>query len=502
MRERRFSSVPRWSAHHEKMVRALGWPADVAGRARVAVGRRLIPLCAVLWKHAVVAWDRARHIQLFGFANVGPRGSALAESDASAVGAAPTRALAAPPTALASTALKGWSRCPYHGQRAWEQSGEGRAASRGPTWDMRRTARSGPAASGVNSWAVPSGEMVPAAAFRNPFRGGRPEIVFFQDGEEAGSGQILRLGADAPVAGEWRHQVVSDQVGPPTAFVTTMYQGLVQAYWSDKTGLLWRSLLTSAGFSSPMVLRWASPIDVLRSTYFLPPDGRAAEPVLYGVARDADGGQPHLWIRTLHEPPASFALPDALKEGADFNLSMTGRRSWVIDAAQDGYLRRWDGRMDGGMHDLLTYTMAGLEVEQVFGGCGRAELYFPQPQFLARDGLAYLWNPRTGAVPCTTAGRLIVRAMSVGTVHGDSLVYLVSRDGRLSVTRQVAPDGMDPRWLGSRVISREMAPDAQRLVPLTHPDEQPAVFVLDERGLSLLTPSGGLAEMPWDLSTT
>lgn len=370
---------------------------------------------------------------------------------------------------------------------------------------LRQIPAAGTPAAAISDTATSRGGAFPAAAFRNPFRQWLPEIVFFHPDHDAG-GRIVRLMPDATMREGWGYQVVSEQAHAPTAFVTTTHRGCVQAFWTDRGGLVRHSLLTAEGFSAPVILGWASRTDRIRATYYLPTGTGSAEPVLYGTRR-VGRAESQLWIRTQHDPPAFFSLPAPLRRGADFVLSMTGHRSWVIDAAEGGYLRRWDGRVGDGVHGLLTYTMAGLTAEHVFGGCGDPQLYFPQPQFIAQDGLAYLWHPQTGAVPCTTAGPRIVRAMSVGTPSGDSLVYLASHDGRLSVTRQVATAAYDPHWGGCRVISREIVPHTEQLVPLTHPNGPPAVFTLGSDAVTLYTPGGSppsgssMAFVPWEMNT-
>lgn len=348
------------------------------------------------------------------------------------------------------------------------------------------------------------GRVLPAAAFRNPFRDGLPEIMVARPKEDGS--HLVRLSAQAH-GQEWAQQIVMHSPTALTHVVTTTYRGSVRAYWVDCSGLVWRSLLTPGGFSAPAVLFSVCGTDMLRATYYVPNDGSPAEPVLYGVTQGRGTAEARLWIRTLREKPAYFTLPELLTDGNEFSLSMTGRRSWVVDAARGGYLRRWDGQVGGEVYGPLTYSMAGVEVARVFGTCGNPRLYFPQPLFVAGNGLAYLWNSRTGPLPCAASGLAVVHAETTKSIHGDGLVYLGSRDGRLLVARVAIWEGLGPHWSNYRIVSRKLAPATHQLVPTTYPFEPPALFAVGIEQLTLFTPAplsaAAASHAPrWDIVTS
>ncbi|MFE3584878.1 hypothetical protein [Streptomyces vinaceus] len=347
----------------------------------------------------------------------------------------------------------------------------------------------------------------PAAAFCNPFRGGSPEVLLLS----RRSGNITQLMHLSPRDGgrrPWICQVVMDLPAMPAELVTTSYQGTVQAYWTGRHGRLWRSLLTPDGFSTPVALRWALDTQALQTTYFLPQNGGPAEPVLYGITPGRTHSGVRLWIRTLHGHTGHFDLPD-LAPGNRLQLSMTGRTSWVIDTAQNGFLRRWDGHVDGSVNEAVTYAMAGVQAMFVFGTCDPVRLQFPQPMFVANDGLAYLWNPRMGPLPCTTARMRVAQAVAARGVGGDSVVYLSGLDGRLSVARQFSWEDLDPHWGGSRVITRDLGQRSYRLASIDHPVQPAAVFAVGLDDVTRFMPRASTRQKspsvfwaPWDRAET
>ncbi|MGY9067000.1 hypothetical protein [Streptomyces sp. CAS3] len=220
-------------------------------------------------------------------------------------------------------------------------------------------------------------------------------------------------------------------------------------------------------------------------TYYVPHGTGPAEPVLYGVTST------HLWIRVLHDSPRYFLLPQSMSDDRDFVLSMTGRRSWVIDTARDGYLTRWAGHFDASLEGPVVYRAAGLDAIRVVGTCAPVLSDFPQPLFTASDGLVHLWNTHQGPIPCVTAGQDVMAAQAGARLYDGCLVYTASQNGHIMATRQVAVDGYDTRWGGSRVISRSFRPHLDNLVPMLHPASPPALFTISDTELTLLSlPSG------------
>ncbi|MGM9470172.1 hypothetical protein [Streptomyces murinus] len=269
---------------------------------------------------------------------------------------------------------------------------------------------------------------------------------------------------------------------PLTHLVTTSYRESVRAYWCDHTGTVWESRLKPYGFTPPAVMDWPRETKTLRATYYLPDDNSPAEPVLYGVTST------HLWVRTLHSAPQCFPLPGWTSDDADFVLSMTGRHSWVVDTVHDGFLRRWNGHTETAFEGPVVYRMVGVDAVRVFGTCASPHLCFPQPLFMASDGLVYLWNSRQGPISCVTAGESVVHAHAGARLRNDCLVYTANQDGHIVATRQVATGGNDPRWGGFRVISRTFQPYNENLVPLLQPASPPALFTVSDTELTLLSP--------------
>ncbi|MET9325028.1 hypothetical protein ABZX75_33555 [Streptomyces sp. NPDC003038] len=331
------------------------------------------------------------------------------------------------------------------------------------------------------------GGPIRASAFRNPYRGWLAELLLFVPQNDSG-GSIVHLAPEMSDAEASAWPIVAEWTSTPKAIVSTMYKGLVQVYWADHEGLVWRTLLMPEGFTAAEKLSWAGRTNMLKAAYYLPPGARSAEPVVYGAARRGGSRATELWIHTAESPPAVFALPAPLCWANDFHVSMTGPDSWVVDLGEGGLLQRWEGRTGGKLVRLLAYTMTGIKAECVFGVCGRPETRFPAPQFLAQDGIAYLWSPSRGPIPCTAAGRGIIQAFSVVTSAEESLVYLVSQEGRLTVTRQLMCGGHDPLWGSSTVLLPHSDSAAYSMVVLTHPSEHPAVFAIDQGSVTLWTP--------------
>ncbi|MFI5987708.1 hypothetical protein ACIBEA_43495 [Streptomyces sp. NPDC051555] len=305
----------------------------------------------------------------------------------------------------------------------------------------------------------------------------------------------------SPDGSHWNTQIVATAPLTPVNLVTTSYRGSVHAYWTELRGRVWRSLLTPDGFSPPTELRWAADTRVLQSTYYMHPGTSAPEPVLYGLSTDRHSAGTGLWVRTLHGRPDRYILPGhyALTEhdrATGIKLSMTGRRSWVLDTTHNGFLRRWDGTAGCAVSGGLTYIMAQVPASRVIGTCSPAHLHCPTPLFLS-DGRLYLWHPQLGPVPCTTISDRVTDAAAVERTDGQSLVFLSNADGRLSVTRQLSVQPLDPKWGYSRIIARDLPAAGRQLVALTHPNQVPALFTVGTDEISLFVPSAILPGRPY-----
>lgn len=337
----------------------------------------------------------------------------------------------------------------------------------------------------VTSVFPATGALPVVAAFCNPFRGGLSEIVLAR--QQGTFAEVVHFFRE-PYRRSWARQIVVESPTSVAYIVITAHQGgAVQAYWADQAGFLWRSWLTPHGFSAPTALAWAEDTRVLKCTYYVPDRGGVAESVLYGITRDR-GPASSRWIRRLHAPLPYSDLPGLLHEGHEFKFSMTGNQAWAVDAVYGGYLRRWDGQAGGKINGALTYAMAGVEAQRVFGTSGRPQPHFPQPLFVARDGLAYLWNSRTGPLPCAAVRREVMHADTGRPPYDGALVYLSSADGRVSVIRKTACNPRDPRWSPWHVIVSEFDTSARRLVPVAHPEAPPALFIVSAEDLTLFTP--------------
>lgn len=338
---------------------------------------------------------------------------------------------------------------------------------------------------------LPEFRSLRAAAFLNPYRNGQCELVLgLPDAESNGIGtQIHRLMRGAP-NNEWCHQAVVRTQTDLTHLLTASYRESVRAYWCDQSGTVWESRLTPSGFAAPTAFEWSKGTKMLRVTYYVPGGAAPAEPVLYGVTRS------HLWIKTIHDACQRVSLPASMSSDVKLTLSMTGQRSWVIDTVQGGYLRRWNSRAGANFEGPVVYRMAGVDAVRVFGTCTPPHIRLPQPLFVASDGLVYLWNSRKGPVHCTTAGEDVLYAQAGTCLASDSLVYTANRHGNIVVTRQMATDGDDPRWGDHRVISRTFRPHAESLVPLLEPHSVPALFIISDSELTLLSASTDIGTAP------
>ncbi|MEV6576456.1 hypothetical protein [Streptomyces sp. NPDC051577] len=329
----------------------------------------------------------------------------------------------------------------------------------------------------------------PGAAFRNPFHSGLPELLIARSAKSGG--QLVHL--YSLDGSHWATQVLSTSPAQLSNLVVTSYRGSVQAYWTDVPGRMWRSLLTPAGFSPPVELRWAMGTAVLQCTYYLRPGGRTPEPVLYGLHPGHDSTGTGMWVRTMRGRPDKYTLPDRYNltsrgHATGLRLSMTGHRSWVLDTTHNGYLRRWDGTAGHAVSGGLTYAMTQISASRVIGTCSPAHLNCPTPLFLSSDGLLYLWHPQRGPIPCTTVSQGLTDAAAVERSNGQCLVFLTNADGRLSVTRQLSVQPLDPRWGYSEVIARNIPVASGQLAAATHPTEPPALFTIGANEISLFAP--------------
>ncbi|WP_136103880.1 hypothetical protein [Streptomyces sp. S816] len=318
----------------------------------------------------------------------------------------------------------------------------------------------------------------PAAAFRNPFRDGAPEIVRL---EQTGQGGHLVHLSNVDTNIGLNREVLFQTASDVDQLVTVKHQGTVTTYWTGQDRKVWRSRLTRNGFAMPSEVRWAAGTRVLGVTYLVLKGGTVVQPHLYGITWQTQRQPFRLWLRRPSDVPEFFPLLDPPRSEDRIVLSMTGIKSWVIDACIDGNLRRWKGRSGGTAENPRTRPLDSVVPVEVIGACRASQPHVIQPMFIGHRGQVYMQSVRTEPIRCIAETAPVRRAELVQTFTSEPLLYTAADDGRLAVTWPTLTDEGEVHWGATRVISTNFDISRKRLIPFTHPEDTPGFFVIDEK---------------------